>query len=683
MTLQTLGALDEAVTRYRQVLALAPGHVGALRNLGNSLAALGRHDGGRRGVPAGARRDAGRRRAARQPGGLAGRARAGRRGDPGLDRRDGRRAPRSGRLAQPRGRLPPGRPHRRGDRGVPAVADAAAEPRRGVAQPRTGVRRGRAARGGDRLLPARPRRGGGAPRASASASSATSAACSMRTDSRSRRSRATARPSRSAPRTPRRGAAWASRWRRSARWRRRPRRSAGPSRSARPARTPTRSRSSCSTCSRRPRPEQAFAVRRAWNEAHARPLASLIRPHTNVPTRSAACGSATSRPTSAGTRRRPRSWRSSKRTIRPPSRSSATPRTAQDDDYTARFRALRRPLARRWPTSRTRRWPSRSGPTRSTCWWTSRRTPAATACSIFARKPAPVQVTAWGYATGTGLDAMDAFFADPVVVPAGRAPLVRRGGRQPPERALLRAADRRRRRSRRCPALARGTITFGSYNRPIKITPTVLETWARILLAVPDSRLLLKPGRQDSDDTRERLLGPAGAPRGRSGPRRDAAAERTPRAPGQLRPDRHPARPVPAHRRRHDPGGAADGRPLRDAARRAGPGPALGVVPDGARAGRPGRPDRWTSTSRSPCGWRQTSIGWPTSGRPCGSACSPRRSANAAPVHAGRGGRVPDALAALVRRSPHPSPLPARRGGAERSPSHAKGAGELGVGVAG
>src|SRR5262249_35737284 len=31
----------------------------------------------------------------------------------------------------------------------------------------------------------------------------------------------------------------------------------------------------------------------------------------------------------------------------------------------------------------------------------------------FARKPAPMQVTAWGYATGTGLDAIDAYLSDP------------------------------------------------------------------------------------------------------------------------------------------------------------------------------------------------------------------------------------------------------------------------------
>ncbi len=42
------------------------------------------------------------------------------------------------------------------------------------------------------------------------------------------------------------------------------------------------------------------------------------------------------------------------------------------------------------------------------------------------------------------------------------------------------------------PALANGFVTFGSFNNLAKITPAVMAVWARILHAVPTSRLLLK-----------------------------------------------------------------------------------------------------------------------------------------------------------------------------------------------
>ena len=42
------------------------------------------------------------------------------------------------------------------------------------------------------------------------------------------------------------------------------------------------------------------------------------------------------------------------------------------------------------------------------------------------------------------------------------------------------------------PALARGTITFGSFNNLLKVTPATAHCWGRILAAVPQARLVLK-----------------------------------------------------------------------------------------------------------------------------------------------------------------------------------------------
>ncbi|MGE3911927.1 MAG: tetratricopeptide repeat protein, partial [Chloroflexota bacterium] len=125
--------------------------------------------------------------------------------------------------------------------------------------------------------------------------------------------------------------------------------------------------------------------------------------------------------------------------------------------------------------------------------------------AVFAREPAPVQVTAWGYATGTGLDAMHYFLADPVVVPAEAHGLytetvVNLPGvvcYEPPAFAPVVAP---------LPALARGHITFGAFNRLTKITPESVAAWGRVLMAVPDARLIVKSAGLDGDADRERLL---------------------------------------------------------------------------------------------------------------------------------------------------------------------------------
>lgn len=112
---------------------------------------------------------------------------------------------------------------------------------------------------------------------------------------------------------------------------------------------------------------------------------------------------------------------------------------------------------------------------------------------LFARRLAPVQVTYLGYPNTTGLPAMDYRFTDAVADPAAEADefateqLVRFAptawAYAPPAEAPEVSAP---------PVLARGHITFGCFNNPAKITATVLGWWARILHAVPGSRLCLK-----------------------------------------------------------------------------------------------------------------------------------------------------------------------------------------------
>lgn len=56
------------------------------------------------------------------------------------------------------------------------------------------------------------------------------------------------------------------------------------------------------------------------------------------------------------------------------------------------------------------------------------------------------------------------------------------------------------------PAIAQGGVTFGSFNNLAKVAPEVRTLWARVLLAVPGSRLLLKTAALANSAMRQRLI---------------------------------------------------------------------------------------------------------------------------------------------------------------------------------
>lgn len=124
--------------------------------------------------------------------------------------------------------------------------------------------------------------------------------------------------------------------------------------------------------------------------------------------------------------------------------------------------------------------------------------------TVFAGKPAPIQITAWGYATGTGLKAIDYLFHDEVSLPPEEKRYYVEEVRYLPSALGFFCPDPFPPLSP-LPASSAGVLTFGSLNRVSKLTPNVLRTWAKILKIVPQGRLLLKAVEFDSHSLRSQI----------------------------------------------------------------------------------------------------------------------------------------------------------------------------------
>ncbi|MGJ4947751.1 tetratricopeptide repeat protein [Bradyrhizobium sp. HKCCYLS20291] len=123
---------------------------------------------------------------------------------------------------------------------------------------------------------------------------------------------------------------------------------------------------------------------------------------------------------------------------------------------------------------------------------------------LFARKPAPIQVTAWGSGTGTGLPTIDYFFGDPVTVPEAARPLFAEQVYDLP--AVITTEGVPGIVPAPLPMLQNGHISFGVFNRIDKISDAALEVWTRIMHALPDCRIVMKNGSLDDPLLRDRLL---------------------------------------------------------------------------------------------------------------------------------------------------------------------------------
>jgi len=125
---------------------------------------------------------------------------------------------------------------------------------------------------------------------------------------------------------------------------------------------------------------------------------------------------------------------------------------------------------------------------------------------VFARRPAPAQATWLGYAGATGLAEMDCLLADPVSLPPELEGECTETVLRLPDTRLCFTPPADSPAPAPLPALENGHVTFCCCNDLAKLNDAVLTLWARVLAAVPGSRLLLKAGQLDDATLREETV---------------------------------------------------------------------------------------------------------------------------------------------------------------------------------
>lgn len=128
---------------------------------------------------------------------------------------------------------------------------------------------------------------------------------------------------------------------------------------------------------------------------------------------------------------------------------------------------------------------------------------------VFAWRPAPVQVSWLGYFATTGVAEMDWFLGDPWTLPEHLdAQFTERIWRLPETRLCFTPPDADVPVSS-LPSSNGQPFTFGCFNNLSKMGDEVVALWARVLQAVPGSRLMLKASQFDEpsvcDDVRARF----------------------------------------------------------------------------------------------------------------------------------------------------------------------------------
>ena len=124
---------------------------------------------------------------------------------------------------------------------------------------------------------------------------------------------------------------------------------------------------------------------------------------------------------------------------------------------------------------------------------------------MFALKPAPVQVTWLGYLATTGMKEIDYLIADEWTLPETEEIHFTEKIWRLPESYICSTSPANVDVGT-LPALTEKHVTFGCFNNLTKIGDAVVALWARVLNAIPDSRLYLKTMQLKDASARETMV---------------------------------------------------------------------------------------------------------------------------------------------------------------------------------
>lgn len=110
---------------------------------------------------------------------------------------------------------------------------------------------------------------------------------------------------------------------------------------------------------------------------------------------------------------------------------------------------------------------------------------------VFAQRCAPIQISAWGYIGGTGLQEMDYIIADDYLIKPEEVIFYRESVVYAPRVVAFYSIERFPAVTK-TPALSSRIVTFGSFNRLAKINDRVITIWSAILNRIPRSVLFIK-----------------------------------------------------------------------------------------------------------------------------------------------------------------------------------------------